>query len=179
MAFIESTTLSCAPRALIRLSALACLSVSRACHSRNSLVTDLTLLVGRNGVNMQDTWSQRPRHYLSLAAGPEFPNYFIIGGPNSAVGSGSLLVLFERVVDYIVLAMQKMQRENIRAMSIKQGAVDDFMEYVDAYFPKTVYSQKCRSWYKAGKELGPVIGLWPGESQLASSVRECVAHDAV
>ena len=27
---------------------------------------------------------------------------------------------------------------------------------------KTVYSEKCRSWYKMGKEEGRIVGLWPG-----------------
>ena len=27
---------------------------------------------------------------------------------------------------------------------------------------QTIYSANCRSWYKAGKEDGRVIGLWPG-----------------
>jgi hypothetical protein len=93
---------------------------------------------------------------MSMAIGPDFPNYFIVNGPNSSLGSGSLLVLFEREVDYIVEAIAKMQRENIKAMSVKQGAVDDFMEYVDVYFRKTVYSEKCRSWYKKGLETGYV-----------------------
>lgn len=75
-----------------------------------------------------------------------------------------------------------MQRENIKAMSVKKDAVDDFMEFVavrnfgealvypeltiaplQSYFPRTVYSEKCRSWYKKGAELGPVVALWPGQ----------------
>ncbi len=27
---------------------------------------------------------------------------------------------------------------------------------------QTVYSEKCRSWYKMGAEDGRVVGLWPG-----------------
>lgn len=49
---------------------------------------------------------------------------FIVNGPNSALGSGSLLVLFEREVDYIVSCIDKMLRENYRTMSAKQGAVN-------------------------------------------------------
>ena len=31
-----------------------------------------------------------------------------------------------------------------------------------ANFHQTVYAQKCRSWYKMGKEEGRIVGLWPG-----------------
>lgn len=95
-----------------------------------------------------------PPHYLSMLAGPGHPNFvsrrhllsplqpgqelvgsaghllqaralqFIVNGPNSALGSGSLLVLFEREVDYIVSCIDKMLRENYRTMSAKQSAVN-------------------------------------------------------
>ncbi|GAA5894197.1 flavin-containing monooxygenase [Sporobolomyces salmoneus] len=119
-------------------------------------------IIGRNGSNVQDLWADVPKHYLSMAIGPDHPNFFVVNGPNSSLGSGSLLVLFEREVDYIVECIDKMQRENYRTMSVKQEAVDDFMTFVHTYFQKTVYSEKCRSWYKKGLEEGPVVALWPG-----------------
>ncbi|KAM0787268.1 hypothetical protein ACM66B_006503 [Microbotryomycetes sp. NB124-2] len=119
-------------------------------------------IVGRNGTKLSDLWSDVPKHYMSMAAGPDFPNWFIVNGPNSSLGSGSLLVLFERQVDYITEVISKMQREGLKTISAKQDAIDDFMQYISHYFERTVYSEKCRSWYKAGRELGPVIGLWPG-----------------
>jgi len=119
-------------------------------------------IIGRGGLNVQEAWKELPTHYMTMAIGPEFPNYFMINGPNSSLGSGSLLVMFEREVDYIVEAIAKMQREGIKAMSVKKEARDDFMEYTTEYFKKTVYSEKCRSWYKAGKEEGPIVALWPG-----------------
>ncbi|GAA5971502.1 hypothetical protein JCM21900_001678 [Sporobolomyces salmonicolor] len=119
-------------------------------------------IIGRNGTNVQDLWSDVPSSYLTMLVGPDHPNFFVINGPNSSLGSGSLLVLFEREVDYIVECIDKMQRENYKTMSPKQEAVNDFMAYVHTYFQKTVYSEKCRSWYKKGLEEGPVVALWPG-----------------
>lgn len=52
------------------------------------------------------------------------PSQFVINGPNSSLGSGSLLVLFEKEVDYIVDSIDKMLRENITTMAVKQEAVD-------------------------------------------------------
>jgi len=31
-----------------------------------------------------------------------------------------------------------------------------------AFFPTSVFGEKCRSWYKVGKEEGRVVALWPG-----------------
>lgn len=101
-------------------------------------------IVGRGGVTVQDKWAEFPKHYMSMAIDSEFPNYFVVNGPNSSLGSGSLLVMFEREVDYVVQCIDKMQREHIKAMAPKHDAVVDFMEYVKTYFPKTVYGQPCR-----------------------------------
>ncbi|GAA6040905.1 hypothetical protein JCM8097_003180 [Rhodosporidiobolus ruineniae] len=119
-------------------------------------------IVGKNGTNVQDLWNDLPTHYLSMFIGPDHPNYFVINGPNSSLGSGSLLILFEKEVDYLCQVIDKMATEQYRTVAVKQEAVDDWMQYVTAYFPGTVFGTKCRSWYKKGLEEGPVVALWPG-----------------
>ncbi|GAA6008727.1 flavin-containing monooxygenase [Rhodotorula paludigena] len=121
-------------------------------------------IIGRNGSNVQDLWTNVPAHYLSMAIGPDHPNFFVINGPNSSLGSGSLLLLFEKEVDYIAKCIDKMCREEIRTMSVKQEAVNDWMEYTHTYFQRTVFATKCRSWYKRGLEEGAVVALWPGSA---------------
>jgi len=117
--------------------------------------------IGRRGVDLRKKWAEQPNAYLALAV-DEFPNCFMIPGPNSGVGSGSLLVIFERQVDYMIKVLQKMQREQVKTIEVKKEICDDWSDYIDAYFEKTVYSEKCRTWYKGGKEEGRVMGLWPG-----------------
>ncbi|KAH2465011.1 hypothetical protein KXV84_002637 [Aspergillus fumigatus] len=120
-------------------------------------------VIGRNGVTLANRWQKTPETYLSLAV-DGFPNYFICLGPNAALGEGNLLLLIEKEIDYFTLCVQKMQRDNIRAMSVKKEAVEMFTRYCDQYFARTVFSEKCRSWYKGGTEDGRVIALWPGSS---------------
>lgn len=48
-------------------------------------------------------------------------------------------------------------------MSARHDAVQRFSGYCQEYFKWTVYSSKCHSWYKRGKEEGRVTALWPGE----------------
>ncbi|BGP48199.1 hypothetical protein JCM10450v2_004071 [Rhodotorula kratochvilovae] len=130
-------------------------------------------IIGRNGTNVQDLWGDKhpyPSHYLSMAIGPDHPNFFVINGPNSSLGSGSLLILFEKEVEYIVQALDKMLRENITTIAVKQDAVDDWTEYTHEYFKKTVFATKCRSWYKKGLEEGPVVALYPGSALHALDV---------
>ncbi|KAI0716074.1 hypothetical protein C8Q72DRAFT_867679 [Fomitopsis betulina] len=112
-------------------------------------------IVGREGITIQEKWAPHPSTYLALCT-DGFPNWFMVFGPNSTIGSGSLLIILERQVEYVVEVARKMQRERLKSIEVKREAVADFDEYLESYFPKTVYSEKCRSWYKMGKEDGRI-----------------------
>ncbi|KAI7404745.1 hypothetical protein KC328_g1834 [Hortaea werneckii] len=88
-------------------------------------------------------------------------------GPNGAIGEGSLTMMIESTGDYILRAIRKLQRDNIKSMSIKPGRVRDFTRYCDAYFNGTVYMDDCQSWYRKdgqGRSGDFVTGLWPGST---------------
>ena len=57
-------------------------------------------IIGRNGMHINDRFTPHPETYLSIAV-DSFPNFFIVDGPNSVVGAGSLLSIMEKAVDFI------------------------------------------------------------------------------
>jgi len=121
-------------------------------------------VVGRNGQTMEAKFDPYPETYLSLAT-DGFPNYFMMLGPNAAIGSGTLTTMMEFTGDYIIKCIRKMQKENITTMEAKSQRVKDFSDYIDAYFKKTVYLDQCSSWYKSKKGKGTrITGLWPGSA---------------
>ncbi|KAJ9266407.1 hypothetical protein DTO212C5_6330 [Paecilomyces variotii] len=126
-------------------------------------------MVGRNGVSLADKWKKIPETYLALAT-DDFPNYFISLGPNAGLGDGSLLLVIEKEIDYFTQCVAKMQRDNIRAMTPRREAVERFTTYCDNYFSRTVFANKCRSWYKGGTEDGRINALWPGSSLHAMKI---------
>ncbi|KAF2708487.1 hypothetical protein K504DRAFT_477829 [Pleomassaria siparia CBS 279.74] len=126
-------------------------------------------VIGTQGLTLSQKWSLRPMTYLSHSIS-SFPNLFTMLGPNSAIGSGSLITMIEAVGDYVIKCVRKIQKDNIRSMSVRREREEDFIEYVDKYFEGTVFSEECRSWYKnKGEGLegsgGKITGLWPGSTQ--------------
>ncbi|TFK83066.1 FAD/NAD(P)-binding domain-containing protein [Polyporus arcularius HHB13444] len=120
-------------------------------------------IIGRNGVALNEKWKPYPTSYLGMCV-DEFPNMFTVLGPNSLIGAGVLIPIIEAAVDYAVQATAKMQRERLKSIEVKVDAVRDFDQYIESYFPQTVFSDKCRSWYKLGKDEGRIVGLWPGSN---------------
>lgn len=109
---------------------------------------------------MADHWENRAETYMSLATN-SFPNFHIMLGPNAAIGTGSLTMMIENVGDYIIRCLRKVQKENIKTMTVKSARVRDFSRYVDAYFQGTVFMDECKSWYRKN---GKITGLWPGST---------------
>ncbi len=125
-------------------------------------------IVGRDGARISDIWSHHASAYMSHSV-PDFPNYFFVGGPNSATGGGSLLIIFESIIGYVVKAVQKLSRERLRSIQVKASALASWNAYLEAYFPRTVHVDDCSSWYKVN---GKITGLWPGSSLHARATLE-------
>lgn len=125
-------------------------------------------VIGSNGIPLTQYWDTRATSYMSHSIS-SFPNLFTMLGPNSAIGTGSLTMMIESIGDYITKAIRKMQKDNIASMVVKREREEDFIEYADAYFEKTVFSEECNSWYKnklkGGGPSREVVGLWPGSTQ--------------
>lgn len=129
-------------------------------------------IVGRSGISLAEKWKEVPETYIAVTT-DDFPNYFITLGPNSALGAGNLLVLIEKQVDYITWCIAKMQRDNVRSMAPRKEVVKQFSRYCEEYFKDTVFGEKCRSWYKAGRDEGRIVALWPGQSPLPAPSFGC------
>ena len=97
-------------------------------------------IVGRDGAKLNDHFKPYPRTYLSLCT-EGFPNFFMLVGPNGALGAGSLLAMMEKQVDYIVQVAQKMQFEEIKSVEPKKDAIDDFDEYLEVSIHTLLYHE--------------------------------------
>lgn len=139
---------------VVELDALVCATGFRAGRAPPFPVT------GMNGTTIQDRFEPYPEAYMSVAV-DGFPNYFLMMGPNSGVGSGSLTKIIESVGDYIIKCVRKLQKENIRTMHIKPSRVKDFNAYAESYFRGTVYLDDCKSWYRIDNRI---FALWPGST---------------
>ena len=119
---------------------------------------------GQHGISLQQRFRPNPETYLAVGV-DGFPNFFMMFGPNSAIGSGSLTMMIETEGDYITKCIRKLQKEDYVTMMPKAERVKDFSEYCVEYFKKTVYLDQCASWYRSeGGKGNRIIGLWPGST---------------
>lgn len=121
-------------------------------------------LRGEHGISLQEQFAPFPKAYLSVATS-NFPNFFMMLGPNSAIGTGSLTMMIESMGDYITKCIRKLQKEDYVSMTVKQSRVEDFSDYCHEYFKGTVYMDECNSWYRTEDGKGArITALWPGST---------------
>ena len=58
--------------------------------------------------------------------------------------------------------VEKMQTENIKAFAPKMDAAEELYQHTHELMKRLVWSSPCRSWFKMGKQHGPVTAIYPG-----------------
>lgn len=97
--------------------------------------------------NLQDGW--RPPGfpedtYFGVAA-PDYPNLFLLLGPNSTDPSGTLPHSVENQVTYLAKVLRKVPTQGIRTIQPTWAATRDFRAHCESFFPRTVLSGHCSS----------------------------------
>lgn len=118
-------------------------------------------IIGRNNINLQEKWDDNPECYLSVTTA-NMPNYFTYLGPGSPLGHGSVVSSLERVTEYIVKFVRKLQTENYSSVVPKAHIPRAYQKQALAWLDKTAWNSNCASTYKNGKPDGPLISLHPG-----------------
>lgn len=127
------------------------------------------------GKELSTVWARNGEHgfpytYLG-AATPGFPNLLFVQGPHGSGPSGTVPHSVEGQLTHYAKVLRKVSREGIKSMVPKKAATDDFVEYCDAFFSKTVLQDGCSSWYNGGQPGARIHGLWPGSSLHCTLIR--------
>ncbi|KAF2804732.1 FAD/NAD(P)-binding domain-containing protein [Mytilinidion resinicola] len=131
--------------------------------------------VKSRGIDLKDAWKPGgvfgfPYTYLGLAT-PGFPNLLILAGAHATGPSGTVPHSVETQLTYYAKLLRKVSSQGIKTIVPSKKAADDFIEYSDAFFPKTVLTDNCSSWNNGGRPGARIHGLWPGSAAHITIVR--------
>src|SRR4051794_11597337 len=66
-------------------------------------------IAGEGGRSLTDEWSEVARAYLGMSV-PGFPNMFLLYGPNTNGGTGSVIYTIEAGVSHVIAALRELDR---------------------------------------------------------------------
>lgn len=114
-------------------------------------------VVGAGGTNLDDAWSTHPTAYLSVSV-PEFPNFFMLNGPNGPVGNFSLIDVAEIQIDYLMQLVDEIRRRSKGGFAATRSATEEFETARRQAARTTIWMSGCKSWYLDSEG---VPATWP------------------
>lgn len=104
---------------------------------------------GKNGRLMEDVWNERggPQAYMG-AAMDDYPNLFIIFGPNTATGHSSVILASENMVNYSIHFIKRILNGDVKTFEVKKDSEIKWTKLLQEKLKNTVWmSSGCSSWY--------------------------------
>ena len=94
---------------------------------------------GPDGTTLEEAWeSDGPRAYVGLEV-PQFPNFFIMYGPNGQPRGGSLVAAVELWVDYIGQRIVRTVESGHKRSSVKPSIFNSYNEHMDIEMQRLIW----------------------------------------
>jgi 4-hydroxyacetophenone monooxygenase len=105
---------------------------------------------GRDGVSIRERWGDEDaKAYLGLTV-PDFPNLFVMYGPNVNLGhGGSYMFAGECQARYITEMCVRMIEQDLRSFEVRRDVHDAYNDSVDAQHDRMIWSHRgMDTWYR-------------------------------
>jgi len=121
------------------------------------------LIFGRDGRSLGEVFDDVGRQCYKGTAIANFPNMFILVGPNTGLGHNSMIFMIESQVNYLADAIATMKRRRIRSLEVRTEAQQSFGRMLRRKLSGSVWNTGgCASWYL--DKHGANTTIWPGFS---------------
>lgn len=115
---------------------------------------------GVDGTTLREAWNDDdPQAYLGVSV-PGFPNFFMLGGPNSFPGSGSFMYFMELQMRYIRRLLTEMFRGGVAAAAARADITDAYNERIDELHQHMVWTHPGMTTYYRNRH-GRVVFAMP------------------
>jgi cation diffusion facilitator CzcD-associated flavoprotein CzcO len=112
---------------------------------------------GLGGRDLRAEWREGARAYLGIAV-PHFPNLFVMYGPNTNLGSGSIVYMLESQARYVGQAVSSLAADSGRPIMVRPEVEAAYDREIQERLVDGVWAQ-CHSWYRVAS--GRITTNWP------------------
>ncbi len=117
------------------------------------------MVYGRGGQDLLDAWKDGAEAYKDTAIAG-FPNFFMLVGPNTALGHSSMIYMIESQIQYVLDALKEMERNGWQSVEVRDDSQSQYNAAIHVKLGDSVWQTGCKSWYM--NENGKNTSLWPG-----------------
>ncbi|MCW2748578.1 MAG: hypothetical protein JWP10_1720, partial [Nocardioidaceae bacterium] len=120
-------------------------------------------VIGRNGVRLHDAWGDEPEAFLGISY-PDFPNFFMLYGPNSNSPTASIIFILETQADFVIRQARRLKRKSGGSLEVRRGLHSRYNRWLQKRMTSTVWMTGCTN-YQRGP-TGRVVTNWPHHALL-------------
>ncbi len=103
-------------------------------------------VIGRDGIALDDVWKHGSFAYLAMSV-PDFPNFFMLNGPNAPIGNFSLIEVAELQFAYIMQLVEQVRSGKGNEVCVSRQAMERFDAERKEAAKHTIWATGCKSWY--------------------------------
>ncbi|MFI6997561.1 flavin-containing monooxygenase [Nocardia sp. NPDC050175] len=115
-------------------------------------------IYGRAGHKLSDAWTDGAHAYYGISV-PDFPNLFLVYGPNTNLSAGSIIYMIESQTRYIRQAVELLDQRRGRCLEVRADQEERFNAALQQRLARTPWNF-CSSWYR--NAAGRITNNWPG-----------------
>ncbi len=115
-----------------------------------------TEVTGPKGVKLSEIWKDLPTAYKGAFV-PGMPNFYLTTGPNTGVGTTSVVYMIEAQLKLILQGIKL--AGNTKQLQVRHSAHDRYNSEIKTALNETVWAGGCDSWYKNAD--GEISTLYP------------------
>ncbi|BBU21272.1 flavin-containing monooxygenase [Mycobacterium xenopi] len=115
-------------------------------------------VVGRCGTDLHAQWRHGAEAYLGISA-PNFPNMFMLFGPNTNSITNTIVFLLERQARYIRQALEYKESHQVKWLDVSADTYREYHQWLEKKLDRTVFTDNCPGWYT--NDEGKVTAMWP------------------
>ena len=116
---------------------------------------------GRNGITIQEAWKDSPKNYLGITVN-DFPNLFMMYGPNTNLGHNSIIIMSEAQANYIVQCVDGLKKNNWKSLEVKKEVLQKYHDSIQERLRNMIWTKIEMSWYQS--KNGDIPNNWPGRT---------------
>jgi cation diffusion facilitator CzcD-associated flavoprotein CzcO len=103
-------------------------------------------VAGEGGRTLDEAWAQANIAYRGISV-PGFPNWFMLGGPNSPIGNFSFLMTTEHQLNYVLQLVDLIASGRARAVAARSEPTAAYNAALKQKMDGSIWASGCRSWY--------------------------------
>ncbi|MDJ1136412.1 flavin-containing monooxygenase [Streptomyces iconiensis] len=121
------------------------------------------LVKGADGETLAESWAEDGMNALRGTTTTGFPNFLFVIGPNTGLGTSSMILIIEAQLNYMVDYVRKLDTlggGDKAALDVRPIAQHTFNAKLRERIKSSVWETGCTSWYLDAQ--GRPVAVWPG-----------------